>query len=137
MPQPRTLQKAELEAITWEGDQVIELDKKVTVQFNPESLKVAFANQTSGGDQSGGAATQFVAQGPTKLAFDLRRREERERMRNILMAERKRGGGSSTGRPNKKRRTRSKGQSDRRNDAPDFDPLTADTTIQKTESSET
>ena len=67
---------------------------------------------------------------------DKRRREERERMRNILMAERKRGGGSSTGRPNKKRRTRSKGQSDRRNDAPDFDPLTADTTIQKTENSE-
>jgi hypothetical protein len=71
MPQPRTLQKAELQAITWEGDQVVELDKKVTVQFNPESLKVAFANQTSGGDQSGGAATQFVAQGTTKLAFDL------------------------------------------------------------------
>lgn len=71
MPQPRTLAKAELQAITWEGDQVVELEKRVTVQFNPESLKVSFANQTSGGDQSGGSATQFVAQGTTKLAFDL------------------------------------------------------------------
>ena len=64
---------------------------------------------------------------------DKRRREERERLRNILMAERKRGGGSSA-RTNKKRRSRSGKSSDRRNDAPDFDPLTADTTIQKTES---
>lgn len=67
---------------------------------------------------------------------DKRRREERERLRNILMAERKRGGGPP-GRPNKKRRARSKGaQSDRRNDAPDFDPLTADTTIQRTDQAE-
>lgn len=71
MPQPRTLQKAQLQAITWEGDQVRELAEPIDVQFNPETLKVAYANQTSGGDQSGGAATQFVAQGTTKLTFDL------------------------------------------------------------------
>ena len=62
---------------------------------------------------------------------DKKRREDRERLRNILMAERKRGGGSSGGRNNKKRRTRSGKSSDRRNDQPDFDPLTADTTIQR------
>ena len=66
---------------------------------------------------------------------DRRRREERERLRNILMAERKRGGGPVTGRTNRKRRTTKGKPNDRRgnNDAPDFDPLTADTTIQKTD----
>ena len=49
------------------------------------------------------------------------------------MAERKRGGGPP-GRSNKKRRTRPGKTTDRRgNDGPDFDPLTADTTVQRTE----
>jgi len=66
---------------------------------------------------------------------DKRRREERERVRNIMMAERKRGGGSPSGRGgNKKRRGRPGKPNDRRNDQPDFDPLTADTTIQKSDS---
>jgi small subunit ribosomal protein S21 len=65
---------------------------------------------------------------------DRRRREERERLRNIVMAERKRGGGAPVGRSNKKRRSKSSKPNDRRNnDQPDFDPLTADTTIQKSE----
>lgn len=64
---------------------------------------------------------------------DKRRREERERLRNIIMAERKRGG-ATTGRSNKKRRARPGRANDRRtNEGPDFDPLTADTTIQKTD----
>lgn len=64
--------KAELQAITWdEQQQVVELEKLVRVQFNPESLKVTYTNQTSGGDQSGGSATQFSGQGTTKLAVDL------------------------------------------------------------------
>jgi len=66
-------------------------------------------------------------------ASDKRRREERERLRNILMAERKRGG-APMGRTNKKRRARPGKPTDRRNnEGPDFDPLTADTTIQKTD----
>ena len=49
------------------------------------------------------------------------------------MAERKRGGGP-VGRTNKKRRAKSGKTSDRRNnEGPDFDPLTADTTIQKSD----
>ena len=65
---------------------------------------------------------------------DKRRREGRERLRNILMAERKRGGGSP-GRSNKKRRARPGRPNDRRNnEGPDFDPLTADTTVQKSDS---
>lgn len=67
---------------------------------------------------------------------DKKRREDRERLRNILMAERKRNGVSGGG--NKRRRTRGgKGGKQRRNDQPDFDPLTADTTIQKPETSTT
>lgn len=59
---------------------------------------------------------------------DKKRREDRERLRNILMAERKRNG-TSGGRSNKKRRTRGGKGRERRNDQPDFDPLTADTTL--------
>jgi hypothetical protein len=65
--------------------QLIELDqgfekekdggRKVAVQFNPESLKVTFANQIvqpQGGDQAAGnAGRQFVGAGNTKLALQL------------------------------------------------------------------
>jgi hypothetical protein len=64
---------------------LIELDEKfkekksggqeVEVQFNPESLKVSFANQLvqpQGGDQSAGnSGRQFVGAGTTKLALQL------------------------------------------------------------------
>src|SRR5208337_2744250 len=47
----------------------------VTVQFNPETLKVTYANQIvqpQGGDQaSGTAGRQFVGAGTTKLALTL------------------------------------------------------------------
>lgn len=53
--------------------------KTTTVQFNPETLKVSFANQlvqpNSGGggtgDQSGPASRQFVGAGTTKLSLQL------------------------------------------------------------------
>src|SRR4051794_16971451 len=64
--------------------QLIELDvnskeksggKKVTVQFNPESLKVSYANQIQTppgpGDQKSTPARQFVGAGTTKLAVQL------------------------------------------------------------------
>ena len=59
MPQPQKLAKALLQEITWnENQEVRELERKVNVQFNPETLKVSYANQSSGGDQRGGSATQ-------------------------------------------------------------------------------
>jgi small subunit ribosomal protein S21 len=64
---------------------------------------------------------------------DKRRREERERLRNILIAERRRGG-TSQKRGQKKRRTRpgaAKSGGRGRSGEADFDPLTADTTVQK------
>lgn len=49
--------------------------KKVEVQFNPESLKLTYANQLAqpeGGDQaSGTAGRQFVGAGTTKLGLQL------------------------------------------------------------------
>ena len=65
--------------------QLIELDadfknekpggEKVSVQFNPETLKVTFANQLvqpEGGDQAAGnTGRQFVGAGTTKLALNL------------------------------------------------------------------
>lgn len=49
--------------------------RKVEVQFNPETLKVTFANQIvqpQGGDQAAGnAGRQFVGAGTTKLALQL------------------------------------------------------------------
>ena len=63
---------------------------------------------------------------------DKRRREGRERDRNIMMAERKRQGIS--GGRSKKRRTRGTKGKERRDNQPDFDPLTADTTLDTTRS---
>ncbi|MEA3061798.1 MAG: hypothetical protein QOJ94_1579 [Sphingomonadales bacterium] len=49
--------------------------KKVTVQFNPETLKLTFANevvQPKGGDQVGGnKGQQFIGTGSSKLALTL------------------------------------------------------------------
>jgi Contractile injection system tube protein/LysM domain len=56
-------------------DTVINPEKAATVQFNPETLKVSFANQiqtpSGTGDQSGTPARQFVGEGTTKLALQL------------------------------------------------------------------
>jgi hypothetical protein len=69
------LAKAELRLLDAEGRNTIERDTWVTVQFNPETLKVTFANQLrtpdGAGDQSGTAARQFVGAGTTKLALQL------------------------------------------------------------------
>jgi hypothetical protein len=65
-----------------EKAQLVELDAQsrpkgdpVTVQFNPESLKVSFANQVvppkGAGDNKEKAAIQFVGAGTTKLALQL------------------------------------------------------------------
>jgi hypothetical protein len=69
------LAKAELRQLDPDFQKEIKKDTWTTVQFNPESLKVSFANQVatpSGpGDQSGPQARQFVGAGTTKLAVTL------------------------------------------------------------------
>jgi len=72
MPQPAQLLKAQMQEITWNDNQEVQdAGEAFPVQFNPETLKVAYSNQSAGGDQRGGAAVQFVGQGTTKLSFDL------------------------------------------------------------------
>ena len=78
MPEPPKLAKATLQEIRWnkKGD----VEKKnvkgtdttpVTVQFNPATLKVNYANQKAGGDQPSGSPVQFVGKGTTKLSLEL------------------------------------------------------------------
>lgn len=72
MPDPPNLQKAELREIAWSENQEVQLkDKRVEVQFNPDSLKVNLNNQRAGGDQRGGSSMQYVGRGTSKLAFEL------------------------------------------------------------------
>lgn len=72
MTQPLHLEKALLQEIEWNDQgKVMREGRKVTVQFNPETLKVALSNQIAGGDQRGGGAIQFSGRGTTKLSFDL------------------------------------------------------------------
>jgi hypothetical protein len=69
------LEKAELRELDAEFKNEINTDKKCQVQFNPETLKVSFANQVAtpsgAGDQKGTPARQFVGAGTTKLSLQL------------------------------------------------------------------
>jgi hypothetical protein len=70
-----TLAKAQLVELKQDFSDEKSGGQKVDVQFNPETLKVTFANQIEqpkGGDQSSGTAgRQFVASSSTKLALAL------------------------------------------------------------------
>jgi hypothetical protein len=69
------LAKARLIELRQDFSDVKQGGTSVTVQFNPETLKVTYANQIvqpQGGDQaSGTAGRQFVGAGTTKLALTL------------------------------------------------------------------
>jgi len=72
---PNPLAKAQLIEIDMKKATEINPNRTVTVQFNPESLKVSYASQikqpegTGSGDQNG--TVQFVGLGTTKLAVQL------------------------------------------------------------------
>jgi len=74
-PDSQNLVKAELRELDAGFTDEINLDKKCQVQFNPETLKVSFANQVAtpsgAGDQKGTPARQFVGTGTTKLSLQL------------------------------------------------------------------
>jgi Contractile injection system tube protein len=75
VPDASNLAKAELRQLDSTFAREIEKRTWCTVQFNPESLKVSFANQlvqpSGAGDQRGSPARQFVGAGTTKLALTL------------------------------------------------------------------
>jgi hypothetical protein len=75
MPDSLKLEKAELRELDAKFANEINQRKNVTVQFNPESIKVSFANQiqtpSGTGDQQGTPSRQFVGAGTTKLSLQL------------------------------------------------------------------
>ncbi|MBP8214624.1 MAG: hypothetical protein KAX66_04085 [Propionivibrio sp.] len=80
MPEPMRIAKARLEELQADLETPRSGGKRVTVQFNPESLKVNFANQIQApnggsgggsGDSARPPAVQFVGAGTTKLAVTL------------------------------------------------------------------
>lgn len=75
MPEAPKLEKAQLRELDANFQNEINPDKWVSVQFNPETLKVSFANQiqtpSGSGDQRGSPAQQFVGAGTTKLSVQL------------------------------------------------------------------
>ncbi len=72
MPAPKEITKAFLQEIEWDGKGNVTKELgKFAVQFNPESLKVAFSNQIAGDNNKGGSAIQFASRGTTKLSYEL------------------------------------------------------------------
>jgi hypothetical protein len=69
------LAKAKLVEIKWDDKQkdAVKGDssRDVEVHFNPQTLKVSYANENKGGDQPGGSSKQFVGSGTSKLAVEL------------------------------------------------------------------
>jgi hypothetical protein len=75
LPEPANPAKAELREIklpTEKGQVAQETGQhNVVVDFNPETLRVTYANTIEGKDQRGGPAMQFAAKSTTKLAVEL------------------------------------------------------------------
>jgi hypothetical protein len=75
MPDSTKLAKAQLLELDEKFENPKPGGKSVSVQFNPETLKVSFTNQiqtpSGTGDQSGTPARQFVGAGTTKLTLQL------------------------------------------------------------------
>jgi hypothetical protein len=75
MAESTPLAKAELRQLDADFRNEINQENWTVVQFNPETLKVSFANQiatpTGAGDQNGTPARQFVGAGTTKLSLQL------------------------------------------------------------------
>lgn len=69
------LAKAKLIEVKWTGDppqaQKVSGGKEVEAQFNPETLKITFENENRGGGQPGGASTQYVGSGTSKMSVEL------------------------------------------------------------------
>src|SRR3954469_19896288 len=73
MPEQPEVKKAELREINPDGT---DGQHRVKVQFNPETLKVSFANQVvppgnPGAQDQRGNSTQFVGKGTTKMSVQL------------------------------------------------------------------
>lgn len=72
---PGKVAKARLVEIQWDAKQTTATKppdgKTVEVHFNPQNLKLTYANENKGGDQPGGSSKQFVGAGTSKLSVEL------------------------------------------------------------------
>lgn len=72
MTEDAQLEKAHLYEVEFTEDHETIVGQRITtVQFNPETLKVALSNQKAGGEQAGSGSVQFVGAGTTKLSVEL------------------------------------------------------------------
>jgi hypothetical protein len=75
MSESKRLEKAELRELDAKFEAEINKHRIAKVQFNPESMKVSFANQIAqgdgAGDKKGTPSRQFVGAGTTKLSLQL------------------------------------------------------------------
>jgi hypothetical protein len=74
VPEPASPEKATLQEIVLpdgSGKQASPVGDPITVDFNPETLRVTYTNTIEGKDQRGGPALQYVAKSSTKLAVEL------------------------------------------------------------------
>ena len=75
MPEQPSLKKAQLLEVDSDFKNVINKERALEVQFNPETLKVSFSNQvtekTGDSDAKTKQPRQFVSTGSTKLALQL------------------------------------------------------------------
>jgi hypothetical protein len=72
---PGQVKKAKLVEIQWDAKQSVATPvpggKSVEVHFNPQNLKLTYANENKGGDQPAGSSKQFVGAGTSKLSIEL------------------------------------------------------------------
>jgi hypothetical protein len=74
LPEPATIAKAELWQVRLPDRDQPARDTgtpRLTVDFNPATLKVVYSNSFTGKDQRGGAAMQFVTKSSTRLSVEL------------------------------------------------------------------
>jgi Contractile injection system tube protein len=74
VPEPATIAKAELRVIRLpdRDQQARETgEPRLTVDFNPATLKVVYSNSFASKDQRGGSARQFVSKSSTRLSVEL------------------------------------------------------------------
>jgi hypothetical protein len=72
MPQPQTLAKAQLIEVFKDAQgNITSTGRTVPVQFNPQTLKLSYANDWGSGNKPQGSSTQFVGTGTTKLSMEL------------------------------------------------------------------
>jgi Contractile injection system tube protein len=74
LPEPATIAKAELWQVRLPDRDQPARDtgrSRLTVDFNPATLKVVYSNSFVGKDQRGGAALQFVTKSSTRLSVEL------------------------------------------------------------------